>query len=174
MHAIRWLAIGLLGAALALAGCRSCDQPEQPDAAGGPAAAPAAAPAADAGAEPPQPAADEAAAAAPEPGEPDEPVDADELREKLAKLSEDKKLRPGLARRMAGIPEPTAAEMADPKLQHLNEATRRAHIIMVKAQQRMMEMYPPGDGPPDPQIDEAEIQEKLEAGKIPGKAGPGD
>lgn len=167
MHAIRWLAIGLLGAALALAGCRSCDQPEQPDAAGGPAAAPAAAPAADAGAEVPEPATDQAAAAAPEPAE---PVDPDELREKLAKLAEEKKLRPGLARRMAGIPEPTAAEMADPKLQHLNQATRRAHIIMVKAQQRMIEMYPPGDGPPDPQIDEAEFHEKLQA----GKAGRGD
>jgi hypothetical protein len=61
--------------------------------------------------------------------------------------------------------------MADPKLQHLNEATRRAHIIMVKAQQRMMEMYPPGDGPPDPQIDEAKFYEKLEAGKLPARPG---
>ena len=61
----------------------------------------------------------------------------DQLKEKIQGKA---RLRSGTALRLGGVGPATQAEMDDPKLEHLNPATRRAVIAHRKLQQRVPEL----------------------------------
>ena len=145
-----WLWMGLVALAAFGVACGQCDKDEAVD--GGVAVLDAGPGAVDAG---------RVAQVETTPPVPKAKPDAGDLIERLSKME---KVVPGAAYHMSSIPQPTEEEMANPRYQHLPEATRRSIIIFQKMQAKVPSLYAPTKGEPDPVVvDEEALIKKLEA-----------